>query len=141
MQKLILIGGLLFTTSGFATVLHNYNEISSALTNGKTIHFVTDFSQCNAQNKPAELTTMSVGIFTPNEIGLTNDHIATALTHFTVNDPYFPGKPVVEFSRYTITQDDNMNVALKVFDAATYALLKDNISFDCKIDQATKVYT
>lgn len=140
MKKLILIGGLFLTTSSFATVLHNYNDITSALTNGKSIHLVTEFAKCNAPDKLAT-QVMSIGIVTPNEIGITNDHIATAFTHFTVNDPYFPYKPVNEFVRYTITPDNNMNISLKIFDAATYTLLKDDISFNCKIDESTKVYS
>lgn len=139
MRYIILFSGLLFATFGFANTLHDYNDITSALISGKSLHIVTDFAQCNASNKLGS-EIRSIAIFTPNEIGITNDHIVTALTHFTVNDPYFPGKPVYEFARYTITPDNNMNVSLQVFDAATYALLKDKVSFNCKVGQSTKIY-
>ncbi len=146
MKKLILLSGLFLTTTAFAGELHNYNDIVSAISSGTSLHFVTDFTQCTPTKKSAAaatvITTMSTGAFTPNEIGVTSEHIATALTHFTLNDPMFPGKPVNEFVRYTITPDNNMNVILNVLDPVTYAsLLNPPIVLNCKIDVATKIYT
>jgi hypothetical protein len=139
MKKFILLSSLVLATPSFADQLQSYDEITAALTTGKSIHVVTDFAQCSTANKAA-VKTMSMAIFTPNEIGIMSDHVAMSLNHFTINDPYFPGKSVYEFVRYTITPDNNMNVSLQVLDAVTYASLMDKISYNCKINTATKIY-
>ncbi|EKD73851.1 MAG: hypothetical protein ACD_45C00172G0003 [uncultured bacterium] len=140
MKKLILLGGFFLTTATFAGQLHNYNDMVSAISSGKPLRFVTNFSQCETNNKKASSSTTLIGSFTPNEIGVTDSHIATSLTHFTLNDPFFLGKPVYEFARYTITPDNRMSVTLEILDASTYTSLMDKISFNCQIDIATKIY-
>ncbi len=139
MKKFILLSGLLLATTSFADQLHNYNDITAAITNGKSLHIVTNLSQCTTTAKRAT-TTMSVGSFTPNEIAVTDSHIATAMTHFTLNNPFFPGKPVYEFVRYTITPDNTMAVTVDMLDAPSYAKLKDPMTFNCTLDGAAKIY-
>lgn len=139
MKKLILLASLLITTNSFADELHNFNEIKAAVIIGKTIHIAIDFSKCAAPNK-ANAQSMNVGIFTPSAIQVANDHIATSLTHFTLNNPGFPDKPIYEFVRYTITGDDNVNLTAHVLDAVNYISLSNRISFNCKIDSGAKIY-
>lgn len=139
MKKLIILSGLLLSTTSFADELHNYNDIVAAISSGKQLRIVTNFSECTTTTKVAP-KIMSLASFVPNEIGVTDAHIATAITHFTLNDPFFLGKPVYEFARYTITPDKNMSVTLQILDAPTYKILMDKISFNCVIDVATKIY-
>lgn len=141
MKKLLLLSSLcVLSTAGFAGELNDYEAIKNALTNGQSVRLVTNFAQCTTLS-PTVLKTMMVGIFTPNEIGFTDNHIATSMTHFTMNDPFFPNKPVFEFARYTITPDNNISVSLQVLEAPTYIQLMDKISFNCKINEAVKVYS
>lgn len=140
MKKLILLGALLASSTVFAkTQIHNYDEIVSSINNGIPLHIVTNFAQCSATNKSAA-TVMSAAYFSPKEIGVTDTHVATALTHFTMNDPLFPGRGVNEYVRYTITPDKTVKVILNVLDPVTYNTLIDPITFTCKLDEATKIF-
>jgi hypothetical protein len=139
MKKLFLLASLLLTSTSFANELHHYNDVKAAVITGKTIHIAVDLSSCIASSKEMAQST-SIGVFTPNAIQVNNNHIATSLTHFTLNNPNFPGKPVYEFVRYTITEDNNVNLTDQVLDAVNYAPLSPKISFNCKIDTSAKIY-
>jgi hypothetical protein len=138
MKKLILFTSLLISTNVFADELHNFDQIKAAVLTGKTIHIAIDFSKCCPQNKVAE--QMSIGIFTPNTLQVTNHTIATSLTHLTLNNPRFPDKPVYEFARYTITADNQVNLMVQVLDATNYTPLTNKFSLNCKIDTDAKIY-
>jgi hypothetical protein len=139
MKKFILLASLLITTNSFADELHNFNEIKAAIITGKTIHIAIDFSKCSTSNNTTA-QSMEVGVFTPSAIHVANDHIATSLTHFTLNNPSFPEKPIYEFVRYTITGDDNVNLIVHVLDAVNYTSVSDKVSFNCKIGSSAKIY-
>lgn len=141
MKKVLLISTLLFSINSFAMQLHTYDSIAAAIKNGTPIHIVTDYNQCQFSLKARPLTGTLIGSFTPNEIGVNDSHIATALTHFTLNDPFFPGKPVYEHDRFTITPDNTLTVDFQVLDATNYASLINPMKFTCSIDVATKIYT
>lgn len=139
MKKILLLSSFFLSTTVFAGELNSYNDIVTYITYGVPLHFVTNFAQCTG-DKVNAAKTMSLGSFTPSEIGVTENHVAAATTHFTLNDPFFPGKAVYEYARYTITPDNNMTVSLQVLDAATYTKLMNPISFNCKLKVATTVY-
>lgn len=138
MRKLFLLTSLLISTNSFSDELHNFNELKSAVMTGKTIRVAVDFLKCSSANKGDE--PVSIGVFTPNAIHVANDHVAASLTHFTLNDPSFPGKPVYEFVSYTIADDNNLNLTDQVLDAVNYTPLSDKFSFNCKIDSGVKIY-
>ena len=143
MKKLFLLSLLFLATAGFAEELHHFDEIKSTVLLGKSIHIIINFSQCttSSPSKSATKDQYNIGVFTPNEIIVNSKgHIASSLTHFTLNNPRFPSKPVFEFVRYTITTDDNINVIAQVLDATDYTSLSRETSFDCKIDTAAKIY-
>lgn len=138
MKYLALLASLLISTNSIAIELHNFNEIKAAIITGKTIHIVIDFSKCSASNK--EITpSMGIGVFTPNTIAIT-DHIATSLTHFTLNNPSAPGKPVYEFVRYTVTDDNNVALTGQVLDAVNYTPISDKFSFNCRLEAGVKIF-
>ena len=139
MKKLVLISFLFIATNSFAGELHNFSEIKSAVTTGKSIHIATDFVKCSTSKKEA-LLSAHVGVFTPNEIQVIDTHIATSFMHFTLNNPSFPDVPVYEFVRYTITDDNNLNLSYQALDARNYAPLTKKASFNCKIDMGVKIY-
>lgn len=58
--------------------------------------------------------------------------------YFTLNDPYFPTKPVYEYIRYTMTSDNNLNLSYQALDATTYMPLTDKFLFDCKIGKVLR---
>ena len=138
MKKLALLASLLISTNSIAGELHNFNEVKTAIVTGKTIHIAINFSRCSASNK-GMTQSMSIGVFTPNAIAIT-DHIATSLTHFTLDNPSFPGKPVYEFVRYTITGDNNVNLTDQVLDAVNYTPISDKVSFNCKLETGAKIF-
>lgn len=141
MKKLLLLGALVISSTAFAkTQIHNYADIVSSINNGIPLHVVTNFAQCSATNKLAITAAMSAAYFSPKEIGVTDSYVATSLIHFTMNDPFFPGQPVNEYVRYTITPDKTVKVILNVLDAANYTKLIDPITFTCQLDVSTKIF-
>lgn len=134
MKKLTLLVSFLISTNSIAGELHNFNEIKTAIVTGKTINIAVDFSKCTASNKGVA-PSITIGVFTPNSIVVT-DRIATSLTHFTLNNE----KPVYEFVRYTITDDNSVNVTEEVLDAVKYTPTSDKISFNCKLETAAKIF-
>lgn len=131
---------LLMISNCFADELHNYNETKLAVITGKTIHITIDFEKCATTNKKIS-RSMIVGVFTPNEIQIVNDNIATSFMHFTLNNPAFPGKAVYEFVRYTITGNNDVNLTAQALDATNYKPVSDTISFNCKIESGARIYT
>ena len=138
MKKMALLSSLILSTTSMAGELPNYNAIKTSVLSGKSIHIVIDFSKCSTSAKNIADST-SVGIFSPSSIAIT-DHIATSLTHFTLNDPSFPARPVYEFVRYVITDDNHVNLTTQVLDAVNYGPISDKISFNCPLETAAKVY-
>lgn len=138
MKKLTLLSLLILSTTSSAKELHNYAEIKSAAINGKNIHIMVDFSQCTSEH-PAKFT--NIGVFTPNAIQILNKYMATSLTHFTLNNPGFQDKPVYEFVRYTITDQNEVILTAQVLDAIDYHPLSGKMIFHCAIDSAAKFYS
>lgn len=141
MKKILLLPLLFIVTNSVADELHNFDQVKSAVMTGKSIRIAIDFSKCSTAKKDATPFKYSIGVFTPNEIIVTNEgNIAASLTHFTLNDTSVPGKPVYQFVRYTITDDNNIDVSSQLLDATNYASISDKSSFNCKIDTSAKIY-
>jgi hypothetical protein len=138
-KKLILLPFLFIATNSFANELHNFSEVKSAITMGKSIHIVTDFAKCSSSKKEAFQATQ-IGAFTPNEIQVVDTHIATSFMHFTLNNPSFPNVSIYEFARYTITDDNNLNLSYQALDARNYSPLTEKASFNCKMNVGVKIY-
>jgi len=140
-KKLFLLSSLFIVTNTFAAELHNFDQVKSVVTTGKSIRISIDFTKCTPEKNAVTQDTMNLGIFTPNEIIVdSNGRIDASLMHFTLNDPNFPDKPIYQFVRYTLTSDNNVNLATQLLDATNYASLKDKVSFDCKIDTGAHIY-
>lgn len=137
---LVLSAGV--TAAQAATPLVDYSAVQDALLAGQTVKIITNFAQCTPGAKTAKnlAKMMMYGIFTPNEIGITDNYIATAMTHFTLNDPFYPNKPVFEFVRYTVKPDNTMQVSLNILDAANYKLLDGSMSFNCPLNDGVKFF-
>ena len=138
MKKLVLLAALLISTNCFSNELHNFEQIKAAVLTGQTIHIVVDFSKCSSSHK-ALAESVSIGVFTPNAMQVINDHIVTSLTHFTLDNPSFPGKAIYEFVKYTIT-DNKINLTSQALDAINYMPLSNKFSFTCAIDESVKIY-
>ena len=141
MKKFLLLPLLLTATSVFANVLHSYDEIHTAVLDGKSIRIAIDFDKCIPHNTVKQRPSFGIGIFTPNEIVIESDgSIGASVLHFTLNEPHAPSKPIYQFARYIITSDNNVNLSAKALDAVTYTPISDGFSFDCKIDSGAKIY-
>lgn len=142
MKKIFLLPFLFIANNGFADELQRFDEIKSAVIAGKSIRITIDYSQCITSSKSTTKNKYNIGIFSPNEIIVNSKgQIASSLTHFTLNNPEFPSKPVFEFVRYTVTSDDSVNVTAQILDATSYTPLANKTSFDCKINSAAKIYS
>lgn len=139
MKKFFLLTLTLMISNCLAAELKSYNEIKNAAMQGKTLHIVIDFAKCSPLNKKRTPTT-KIGIYTPNAIQIVNDRIVTSMTHFTRDHPSFPAKPVVEFIKYSVTDNDFVNVSYQVLKAVNYTPLSDQSSFICEIESGAKLY-
>jgi hypothetical protein len=143
MKKWLLLALLVTSTPSFALELWNYWEVKSAAMAGKQLHFVVNLLKCTAHTSNMPLTDgTAIAIYTPNEMDVMSDHMATSVTHFTLQkqpDPTQPPVPVYEFARYTLTPDDNMNIAVWILDV-NHNVTPSHMTFDCKINDAAKVY-
>lgn len=138
MKKLVLIAALTFSSSAFAGELSSYNDVKSAITTGKTIHIVTELGKCETPGNRRPVPT-HIGVFTPTEF-LISDHIATSLSHLTMNNPRYRDMPVFEFVSYRITEDNHVNVAAHILHPDNYASAFEKTSFDCKLGEGAKIY-
>jgi hypothetical protein len=137
MKKIILLTALLTSSNCFSDDLRNFNEIKTAATSGKNIHIMIDFAKCTA---PSSTQATVTTVFTPNALMIVNNRISTSLTHFTLNNPSYSGKPVYEFVKYIVTDDNSVQVTNQVLDAVSYAPLGDTSTFNCKIDAGARFY-
>ncbi len=143
MKKWFLLALLGASTHTFAIELCHYPEIKVAALMGKQLHFIVDLLKCTASNTTSLqlMDGKAVAVYSPNELAVLSDHIATSLTYFTLvksEDPAHPLTPVYEFTRYTLTPDDNMNLAIYFLDA-NHNIIPGNLTFNCKIGDAAKV--
>jgi len=126
-------------STSFAEQLHNFTEIQSAITNGKLIRIVIDFQKCTGDKN--SMIEKTIGVFSPNEIQVTGNHIASSIMHFTQNDPRLPNTPVYDFSRYLIADDNNLTLTNQALNPQTYAPMTDKANYVCKLDESVKVYS
>ncbi len=139
MNKIIILLLLLVTANCFSGELHNFLEVKSAVVAGKGIHIVTDFTKCTPSKNQVFQATQ-IGIFTPNEMQVVDSRITTSFMHFTLNNPSFPDRPIDEFVKVAMTDDNNLTLSYQALDARDYALLADKMSISCQIDVGAKIY-
>ena len=141
MKRLLCLTTLLFASHCYADQLHNYEQIKSAIAEGKNIRIFVDYSKCTSSSKQKGMPNYS-GAYTPNEITINNDagYIAASILHFTMNHPQFPSKSVYEFLRYTISSDNSILLTETVVNPVDYSPLSAKFSLNCKIDDGTKIF-
>lgn len=140
MKKAIILASCLMATNGFAAKLGTFAEIQNSVESGKLVRIVINFSKCTGNNK-SMIDSMRFGAYTPNEIALLPDQIAASLTHFTLNNPSFPGIPVQEFVRYSIMPDNTLALSIQVLAATNYETMGEKLNLSCALDTAANVYT
>lgn len=141
MKKSILtILSFLFVSTAFADELRNYDAVTAAAIGGKPLHIAINFANCVAKGKQLD-AVMSVGVFTPDVISVMGNHVATSMLHFTMNNPVAAGKPVYEFARYTLSDDNHMALDLRVLDAATYVPYDREWHYDCELGNGVRIYS
>jgi hypothetical protein len=141
MKKLALIVSLLVSTASTAAELQNYTEVKNAVIAGKRISTVFDFEKCTSANKEM-VRSAPVGVFMPNALAVTvTGTIATSFNHFTLNNPGFPQKPVYEFIRLGINEDNSVNLDVQVLDAATYKAISGKSAYKCQLQTGVKIYS
>lgn len=138
MKKLILIPFLFISTHVFAHQLHHFSDLKKALAKGHLIRIAVDFAACSASEKGSP--SFHLGLFTPNAIQVMDSRIVTSLTHFTIGNAKFPDLPIYEFIKYTLTDNDNLNLSHQILDARNYSALSEKFSMDCKIGAGVKIY-
>ncbi len=140
LKKIILLLSAIITTNSFAHQLHHFDEVSKAALKGKNLHITIDFSQCTGATQSKTAPSL-VGVFTPNEMQVSNNHIVTSFMHFTLNNPRFPNLPVYEFVTYNINNENNVILTYQVLSAIDYSILSEKSSFSCKINASARIFS
>lgn len=138
MKKLFLLSFLFAVTSSFAEELPHFSDVASAVSQGRSIHIVTNSMKCTPNNKMVPSTVF--GIFSPDSIQLTDTFLAASLMQFTLNDPIFVNEPVYEFVSYTLLNNDSLDLTYQALDPVDYVPLNKKISVNCKMGDGVKVY-
>lgn len=151
MKKITLLATLLMATNCFAAApaasmpqaldaMFNYKDVVTAVANGHDIRIGLILKDCTMNGKKIEKPIFKVGLYSPNEVILSNDdNVVASLRHFTKNDARAPGKPVWQYAVYTITPDDNVKLSVEVLDAETNATVVNKETYDCKLGVASYV--
>jgi hypothetical protein len=139
MKKSITLATALFAMNCHATELHHFVDIQSAATAGKSIHIAVHLAKCTTTKK--EYAPELIGVFTPREMIVMHEKIATSFTHFTLNAPGLQNIPVYQHVRNIFTADDMLTLTSINLDARNYAPLSDEVTYQCKLDAGVKVFT
>jgi hypothetical protein len=142
MQKKILVAALVSTVlaaNASAAQLPDYTAVQTALLNGKSIHYVVDFTKCKTTSPEAKALT-NAAVFEPNEMILAPDHIATSLNHFTLDDPSYPDKPIYEFIKYTLDKDGTLLLGVQDLNAVDFSMLGNGYTVTCKMNDGLNVF-
>lgn len=139
MKRLLSVFLLMGTGAAYTAELVLFDDIKEAAAVGKPIHIVTDFSQCNLST-PNSTPSSRLGVFTPNQLQVTDTTIASSFKHFTLNNPKHPNTAVYEFVRYTLKNDNTLDLSYQTLNATTYAPLGEKMSMSCKMGAGVKVY-
>lgn len=141
MKKFFALSIMCTALNSYADSLHSYDHIKEAVTNGKLVRIVIDYSKCTG---PASHNRMANyhSAYTPNEIAINNDagYIAASLMHFTVNNPQFPNQAVYEFNRYTVSSNGDVSLSLLTLNAADFTPLSSKRTYTCKMNESAKFY-
>lgn len=140
MKKLLCFTTLFLASTGFANQLHNFDQIKSAVTDGKLIRIYVDYTKCSSSSKQLTVPN-NAAIYTPNAMAIGNDgSIGAYVLYFTMKDPRYPAKAVYQYGRYVISSDNSLALTFTVLNAADYSSLEGNTSINCKIDDGAKVF-
>jgi hypothetical protein len=120
----------------FADELKNFDELKSAIQNGKTIKLVFLLNKCEPSREKV-LTAVS----SPTSFMLFDDRISTSVLRFTRNEPRYLGKSIFEFFTYTFSQDNHMLLRLDFLNAPDYALLGNAPELNCVIGSSVKIFS
>lgn len=137
MNKCLSTALLCLSFTSFAAELQRFDEVKKIASVGQAIHIVTDFSQCNMTSINSSAPTR-LGVFTPEQLQVVDTYIASSFMHFTLNNPKFPNTPVFEFVRYTLKDDNSLDLSYQTLNATTYAPLSDKVSMNCKMGAGIK---
>jgi len=141
MKKLLCFTSLLIASVSFADQLHNYDQIKSAVTEGKLTRIVVDYSKCVITSEQKTIGNHNA-IFTPNAMAITNDGgISSYLLYFTMNDPHYPGRGIYQYGKYLISKDNSLLITFSTLNAADFTALDGSVSLNCKIDDAAKIFS
>jgi hypothetical protein len=139
-MKSFLYGVALLTSSlCFANQLHNFDQVTSVVRNGKLIRIFIDYTKCSKNNNI--VIPNNAAVYTPNALAWTAEgKIGAYLLYFTTKDPRYPAKPVYQYIRYLLSNDNTVKLTFSVFNAADYAVLEEESSIICKIDNGAIIF-
>lgn len=141
MKNFICLTALFLASTSFAEELHNFEQIKSAVFEGKLIRILVDYDKCAASSTQKKVGN-NYAVFTPNAMAIDNDgNIGTYVLYFTLKDPRYPSKAVYQHGNYVISKDNSITITFTTLNAADYTQLGTADIINCKIDDSAKVFT
>lgn len=129
---------LIYSSFGIAEQLHDFNQVKSAVAEGKLIRILVDYTKCSSAK---EFVANNAAIFTPNAMAMSVDGtIGSYILYFTMKDPRYPGKGVFQYGRYILSNENTVKLIFRTLNAADYTPLDKEESMTCKIDDGAQIF-
>jgi hypothetical protein len=122
MKLFFLIIASAFFTFANAKPINTYEELTSAISEGKHFAILLDLEN-------------GKGYFTPKAMMLTSDYVTTSDLHFTEHS----GRPTYEYVKYTIHSDNSATVQVTFYDPAFVP--KGSHTIHCALNNGLEIHT
>lgn len=121
--------------------LNNFFSVQDALTNGKKLNFVVDFSDCSS-DYTKNMRHDIVLNFTPSDIlYVKNKKISVSTMHFTMNHPLYKKVPIYQFVNYILNPNGNVTVTSSLLSSDTKQLLLTPVIYECSLGSSARITT
>ncbi len=139
MKFLHCLFSLFFVSTCFSEQLHDFTQIKSAVTDGKSIRIFVDYTKCSLPKEG--IVPNNAAVFTPNAMALTADgKIGAYILYFTRKDPRYPNTSVYQYLTYLLANDNTLKLTFSVLSPKDYVPLEDETSIKCKIDDGVNIF-
>jgi len=135
MKKLLGILCVFCITPVFAHQLKSFTEIYKSIKSGHNIRMVIDFDECVPRPKIANVIVYTA----PTAVMMRKEYLQFANSPLTTNNPQFPKKPVLENCTYKITDNNEVNVMIRLIALPDYSVVSES-NLTCSLGGAVKVF-
>lgn len=138
MKKICLSGLTVVATAFFnlfASPIPTYQELKSALLEGKHFVILVDHQQCIGQSGMGYFIPKAMMLIPASETHL--EYVTTSDLHFT--DSF--GKPSYEYVKYTFNCDDTVTIRTIFYDPQDFKPMGSERKITCSLDKGVEIHS